>query len=255
MEFGICNLTIVSLRAAAAHRSEMVSQLLFGETFEIIEKSKDWTKISTTADAYIGWIQNGQFLTVDNQGYQQYRSLYMKRVGFDGGFLNHRDFSVQLLHGTSVSESFTYFNADDRQEFIGQELVYSAVDFKKQVALLARRYWDVPYLWGGRSKFGIDCSGFSQLIYQSFGIKLPRDAYQQVELGNTVDFLSEIEVGDLAFFDNEEGRINHVGIMLDSETIIHASARVRIDRMDLEGIYNQELNRYTHRLRIVKRYL
>ena len=256
MEFGICNLTIVPLRAEGAHRSEMISQLLFGETFEIITKSKDWTKISTTADGYMGWIQNGQFLTVDSQGYQHYQSLSITRVGFEGGFLRHRDYAIQLLHGTHVRTSFAYFDAEDNiQEFVGQELRYSAVDFKEQVSLLAKRYWDAPYLWGGRSKFGIDCSGFSQLIYQSFGVSLPRDAYQQVELGDTVDFLSEIEVGDLAFFDNEEGRINHVGMMLDSETIIHASARVRIDRMDLEGIFNQELNRYTHKLRIVKRYI
>ncbi len=123
------------------------------------------------------------------------------------------------------------------------------------MAQLALSYKNTPYLWGGRSQWGIDCSGFSQLIYSCFGISLPRDAYQQAEMGEIVDFISEIQVGDLAFFDNADGRITHVGIMLDRDTIIHASAKVRIDRMDTEGIFNAELNRYSHKLRIIKRYL
>jgi cell wall-associated NlpC family hydrolase len=255
MEYGICNLTIVPLRADEAHRSEMVSQVLFGETFEILVKSKDWTKIRTTTDSYIGWIQNGQFLTVNEHMHQQYLSLGKRKVGFEGGQLISNDDHIQLLHGTSVRKDFPYLGEDQLMEYQGPELHSDQVDFINQVAILAKQYWNVPYLWGGRSKFGIDCSGFSQLIYQSFGIFLPRDAYQQVEFGHTVDFLSEIQVGDLAFFDNEEGRINHVGIMLTSEIIIHASSRVRIDRMDQEGIFNKEWNRYTHKLRIIKRYI
>lgn len=109
-------------------------------------------------------------------------------------------------------------------------------------------------MWGGRSRYGIDCSGFSQLVYKHFGISLLRDAYQQAESGQTVDFLSEILPGDLAFFDNEAGRITHVGVMIDYETIIHAAGRVRVDKMDNQGIFNADLNRYTHNLRIVKRY-
>lgn len=255
MEFGICNLTIVPLRAEEAHRSEMVSQILFGETFEIIVKSKDWTKIRTEMDAYVGWVQNGQFLTVDNQGYQEYLSLENRKIGYEGGLLFNKDYSIQLLHGTPLRKDFPYVEVAGLMDYKGQEVHFNQEDFINQVAILAKQYWDVPYLWGGRSKFGIDCSGFSQLIYQSFGVILPRDAYQQAELGYTVDFLSETQVGDLAFFDNEEGRITHVGIMLDEETIIHASSRVRIDRMDQEGIFNKEWNRYTHRLRIIKRYV
>lgn len=109
-------------------------------------------------------------------------------------------------------------------------------------------------MWGGRSNAGIDCSGFSQVVYKHFGISLLRDAYQQAESGKAIDFLTEIRAGDLAFFDNEAGRITHVGIMIDHETIIHAAGRVRVDKMDNEGIFNLDINKYTHRLRIVKRY-
>ena len=119
---------------------------------------------------------------------------------------------------------------------------------------VSREYLDVPYLWGGKSRCGIDCSGFSQQVYKQFGIKLPRDAYQQAEQGEVVGFLLEVQPGDLAFFDNEEGRITHVGIMLSHDQIIHASGKVRIDKIDNQGIINSETGLRTHRLRIIKRY-
>lgn len=119
---------------------------------------------------------------------------------------------------------------------------------------VAMQYLDVPYIWGGKSKCGIDCSGFAQQVYKTFGIKLPRDSYQQAELGEMVGFLMEVQTGDLAFFDNEEGRITHVGIMLSHDEIIHASGKVRIDKIDNQGIINAETGARTHRLRIIKRY-
>ena len=118
----------------------------------------------------------------------------------------------------------------------------------------AMKYLDVPYLWGGKSLCGIDCSGFSQQVYRQFGIKLPRDSYQQAEFGEVVGFLLEAKCGDLAFFDNEEGRITHVGIMLSNDQIIHASGKVRIDKIDNQGIINAETGARTHKLRIIKRY-
>lgn len=119
---------------------------------------------------------------------------------------------------------------------------------------LAMQYLDVPYLWGGKSKWGIDCSGFCQQVFKHLGIKLPRDAYQQAETGEVVGFLLEAQTGDLAFFDNEEGKITHVGIMLGPNDIIHASGKVRIDKIDNQGIINSDTNQRTHKLRIIKRY-
>lgn len=119
---------------------------------------------------------------------------------------------------------------------------------------LARTYLEIPYLWGGKSCAGIDCSGFSQQLFKAFGIKLPRDAWQQAELGEVVGFLQEAVCGDLAFFDNPEGRITHVGVMLNPQQVIHASGKVRIDPIDTQGIINAETGQRTHHLRIIKRH-
>jgi hypothetical protein len=256
MKYGICTLALVPLRLEQAHRSEMVSQVLFGELFEILEEQADWTLIRLLETNYLGWIQNGQFQELDDLDRQHYLSGKPTIVGRAGGVLFTDTAQFQLCHGTKL-----YLNAESKVNLLPLTLTYqgsinslSKNQFESEVMQLARSYENTPYLWGGRSQWGIDCSGFSQLIYSCFDLSLPRDAYQQAEMGQTVDFVSEIRVGDLAFFDNAEGRITHVGIMLDRDTIIHASAKVRVDRMDTEGIFNVEQNRYTHKLRIVKRY-
>lgn len=257
MKYGICTLALVPLRLEQAHRSEMVSQVLFGELFEILDEQADWTSIRLLETDYLGWIQNGQFQQLADLDRQHYLSGEPTIVGREGGFLFNDTTQLRLCHGTKL-----YLNAGNTVNlsqltftYQGRINTFIREQFETELAQLALSYKDVPYLWGGRSQWGIDCSGFSQLIYRCFDISLPRDAYQQAEIGQTVDFVSEIQVWDLAFFDNAEGRITHVGIMLDRDTIIHASAKVRVDRMDSAGIFNAELNCYTHKLRIVKRYI
>ncbi|GAA4176783.1 MULTISPECIES: C40 family peptidase [Sphingobacterium] len=256
MKYGICTLALVPLRSEQAHRSEMVSQVLFGELFEIMEVETDWTAIRMLETNYEGWIQNGQFIVVDPEEIEHYFAGTPSLVGREGGLLFNDENQLHLCHGTKLymdkANRFTLGELD--LAYQGHVNPFSRSDFETEVAELAMSYKNTPYLWGGRSQWGIDCSGFSQLIYSCFGINLPRDAYQQAEIGETVDFISEIKTGDLAYFDNADGRITHVGIMLDRDTIIHASAKVRIDRMDNEGIFNRELNKYSHKLRIVKRY-
>ena len=255
MKIGVCNLTIVALRSAASHRSEMVSQLLFGERFEIIENQTDWAFVRLLDVSYEGWVQHGQFVAVDSESIILHPNDGVQIVNINGAKanINDRD-AVALLPGTLVPETSRVGNDQLSFTITGDLRTAVSSDIGVELPKLIDYYVNSPYLWGGRSHLGIDCSGLSQAIYRHFGFKLPRDAYQQAEEGSLVDFLTEIRSGDLAFFDNQEGRITHVGVMIDNEYIIHASAKVRIDRMDSEGIFNKDAKRYTHKLRIIKRY-
>lgn len=134
-----------------------------------------------------------------------------------------------------------------------QSFEYNGEFIQNDILTTANHFLNAPYLWGGRSLFGIDCSGFTQVVFKIHGKKLNRDASQQAKQGETVAFRSAALGGDLAFFDNEEGRITHVGIMLNNDQIIHASGKVRIDLIDDHGIIHKETGRYSHKLRIIKR--
>jgi cell wall-associated NlpC family hydrolase len=144
---------------------------------------------------------------------------------------------------------------NEKYEFPGSVIKPDPSKFKAELEAAAKFYLHAPYLWGGKSTFGIDCSGLTQMTFKHFGIKILRDARQQAEQGTEVKSIEDIELGDLAFFDNAEGKVIHVGIMLDAKTIIHASGRVKIDTFNEQGIYSKELERYTHKLHSVKRYI
>lgn len=247
MSLYACILSIVPLRAEPGHRSEMVSQVLFGEVFEIIEKGKDFDKVRLLDVDYEGWIQHGQYATC---GEVSNSNNFV--VGLQGALAKTDTRHIQLVPGTRVQKEMLI--ADNMYHIDGALRRPVLTDFETEFPKLIDYYKDAPYMWGGRSVTGIDCSGLSQVVYAYFGVQLQRDAWQQAESGMVVDFLSETSPGDLAFFDNEAGRIIHVGVIINNETILHASGKVRIDKIDNEGIFNKELNRYTHKLRIVKRY-
>lgn len=251
MEYGICNLAVIPLRAEPSDPSEQVSQVLFGETFEILEWKERWVKIVTTYDSYQGWIGRLQFTML---GHLAYKSLKQHESPFTYRAVTQAwkkpDNSVLYL---PVGSSLVFLKGttcqigDEKFEIIGE------IGETAKLDITAKSFLNTPYLWGGRTHYGIDCSGFTQTVFKLQGIHLRRDAWMQAEQGETVDFLAEAKMGDLAFFDNAEGKITHVGIMLNSEQIIHASGRVKIDSMDSQGIYSEELKRTTHKLRIIKR--
>jgi len=253
MEYGICNLAVIPLRAEPTERSEQVSQILFGEAFEITEWQERWVKVITATDNYEGWIGRLQFTTLGHIAYKTlqqnpapitYRAVTQAWKKPDNSILYLPvGSSLVFLKGTTC-----HIN-NEKFEIIGEIGETEAID------ITAKSFLNTPYLWGGRTHYGIDCSGFTQAVFKLQGIHLRRDASMQAEQGETVNFISEAKLGDLAFFDNEEGRITHVGIMLNSGQIIHASGRVKIDPIDSQGIFSDDQKRYTHKLRIIKRFL
>ncbi len=251
--------SIVPVRASANDRSEMVTQLLFGELVEIQEYGKKWSFIKTIFDNYEGWIDTKQLSIIDEKEAQRLfasESFYTKELITPVYDLETKQ-ELQLLFGSHLigysNGKLSFMNRD----FIIRESPISLKINKSREAILnnAKKFLGAPYLWGGKMPFGIDCSGFSQVIFKVCGINIPRDASQQAQLGEMVDFVGDAKPGDLAFFENQNGQVIHVGIILNQEKIIHASGSVRIDSFDHNGIYNVGLNEYTHKLRFIKSFL
>ena len=243
----ICVVPVAPIRAEGSHRAEMVSQILFGETATIIHETKDFCQIQMHQDGYEGWCQKLQ-LQILPEGV----SIITK--GYTGNWINSAVFNgqpIQLPLGTPiVSDAHANF------ELTYTSAILDSVNNKPTPAAieaLASKFLGTAYLWGGRTVFGIDCSGFVQMVFKLFNIILPRDAYQQALVGEDVGFLAEARCGDLAFFDNEQGKITHVGILLSPQQIIHASALVRIDPIDQAGIVSSSTGLRTHQLRTIRR--
>jgi gamma-D-glutamyl-L-lysine dipeptidyl-peptidase len=251
MEYGICNLALIPLRTEPSDKSEQVSQILFGEAFEILEWTDRWVRVVTAYDQYEGWIGRLQFVML---GHIAYKSLQQVAPPITYRAVTQAwkkpDNSVLYLPvGSSLVflKGMTCHINNEKFEIIGE------IGETEPLDVTAKSFLNTPYLWGGRTHYGIDCSGFTQAVYKLQDMYLRRDASMQAEQGDTVNSTAEARLGDLAFFDNEDGRVTHVGIMLNNTDIIHASGRVKIDSIDNQGIYSEEQKRYTHRLRIIKR--
>jgi hypothetical protein len=255
VNFGICDLSVIPLRAEPSDKSEMVSQLLFGEVFEVLENSNNkWLRVHTISDDYTGWVDEKQVQLIAHAAFKEMSTAPAVSLPGEIGLAESKFRDIQLLPGSSLplpDGNFFTMN-DERFKFIG---ISSAAGENtiEQVPEFALHFLDAPYLWGGRSIFGIDCSGLTNVVFKMAGIHLRRDAWQQSEQGILVSFIDEARPGDLAFFNNEEGKIVHTGIILDHKKIIHASGRVRMDTVDHYGIFNEEQKRYTHQLRLIKR--
>ena len=251
MNYGISNLSIVPMRNEAADQSEMINQVIFGEHFKVLEIRKKWSKIRLAHDSYEGWICNKQWIEIEEDIYKQL-DKEVATITTDILDIITKTHHQPIVIG-SILPSYKSGHAlinNEMYQFDG--LTTPGFIKKDKLVENALMYLNAPYLWGGRSPLGIDCSGFTQMVYRLQGVDLPRDAYQQAEVGTTLSFVEESEPGDLAFFDNTEGKITHVGIILEDNHIIHASGKVRIDRIDQQGVFNTEIGNHTHKLRLIK---
>lgn len=254
---GIITLSLVPLRESDSERSEMGSQLLFGERVEIIELHDRWLFVRNLSDNYTGWVDRKmiQILTAEEEIQltgARYYSVHVPLSVCDKTTSNEKMF----LPGGSKVPAF----ADGQFSIRGNKYLINNADISfpekvtgNKLVQLGTQYLNAPYLWGGKSVMGIDCSGFVQILYAMCDIQLPRDANKQVECGQVIDFLSEAQAGDLAFFENADGKITHVGMLLNSHQLIHASGWVKIETIDSQGIISSQTGAYTHTLRLIKR--
>ena len=233
MNKGICTVSVAAIRAEQSHQSEMTSQLLYGETVEILQNKGKFLKVKMHFDADEGWIDSQQIAEISDDYFNERKT----------------ELVVNTVQMYSTSQGPILLSVGSEVNSEKTDPVFLNLE---TISATANQFLNVPYLWSGRSFFGIDCSGFVQLIYKAHGISLPREAQQQSEIGEVLSFVEESKPGDLAFFEDEEGRICHVGMMLADHEIIHASGKVRIDSLDSTGIFNKELNKHTHKLRFLR---
>ena len=248
MQYGICHLSIVPVRSLADDTGEMISQILYGEHFKVLEQRKRWSKVRIAFDRYEGWVDNQQFLPISEEVYVEIDRSDSTRISSEliSYVETGPNMLLPILLGSTIVQHPVLGHRFDGPYASGPQN-------KEQLVPTALHYLNAPYLWGGKTVFGIDCSGLAQMVYKINGYNLLRDCRQQSAQGEALSFVEESEPGDLAFFDNNEGVIDHVGIIMENNYIIHSNGKVRIDRIDHTGIFNTETKTYTHSLRVIKK--
>lgn len=254
MKLGICPLSIIPLRKEPSDKSELTSQVLFGETFDILDAQEKWSMIKLHNDEYIGWVDNKQIEEISEIPKEEAKTvtapLFVVQNNTGGFTFIPAGASVRFQSPTEVVCGKSTYKCAEQDA----KNATTATD----LALGGMIFLETPYMWGGKSLLGIDCSGFTQTVFKMSGVQIPRDANQQAEVGTSISFIDEAETGDLAFFDNAEGKITHVGIILNQKelgqkSILHASGKVRLDKIDHQGIFNETTKSYSHQLRLIKR--
>lgn len=256
-DYGVCRLSLVPVRLEGSDKAELTTQLLFGEHYEVLSSSKDkkWLKIKMHFDQYEGWIDVKQHHSISKDHFD-----YINRADFKISTdvttsILYNKTPLSILMGSIIPISGSeLFRMEEQFAFNGESKSLGQKRDFEFLKLTAKKYVNAPYLWGGKSPFGIDCSGFVQMVFKINGYKLQRDSAQQAKQGKAVSF-QEMVPGDLVFFKSKENQITHVGIFLGDDKLIHASGKVRIDHLNEEGILHAESRVYTHSFAQARRIL
>ncbi len=245
-QYGFCHAPVCAVRKEPSDCTEMVTQLTFGETVEVRDQKAHWIEITTLTDGYTGYVDRRHLIGISEKELRKWHDERHIQTGLSGTI--ETPWGLQMTPAGSFIGAHTDFNigkyAFQRENREGE---LNAESFSSS-------FLNVPYLWGGKTSFGIDCSGLTQLYYRILGINLPRDAAQQQQEGLQIE-LDEAQKSDLFFYQNTSGKVTHVGLYVAEEQIYHASGRVRLDSLKNGNIWNEELGEITHQFHSIKRYL
>lgn len=253
---GICHLSVIPVRSNPSGQSNLISQMLYGDTCRLItKKHNDWARIITEWDEVEGWINCRQITLITEKQYNRFSSSYANTLELLQSAMSGSSV-LPVIIGSSLPlyDGLSYQMPDGKYFYNGQ--VFVPGDNKLKVDIIrkiAMKYLHAPYYSGGRTPFGIDSGAFIQMVYKIVGIRMGRLPTHQATEGEWIHFVHEAQAGDIAFFENEDGRIVHAGIILGDNKIIHAHDWVRVDTLDHYGIYRKEIKSYTHKLRVIKR--
>ena len=267
VEYAIAHCTVTPVRQEPSEGSEQLTQLLFGEVCEVLDRLPRWTKIRSTLDGQEGWVDFKMLSPIDNQyPISDIRTVVAVPMAIATAMETGEEMMLTLgtrlpnyAHGTFEVLGKQYLInptevRGERLEVKGDEAMR-----REDVCAIAQTLLNAPYLWGGKNAMGIDCSGFTQVVYAAMGVNLLRNAREQITQGELVPNLAQAQPGDLAFFDHADRdpnatNISHVGLLLDNKTIIHCSGCVHVDDIDEMGIHLAD-GELTHHLVQIKRYL
>lgn len=260
MGYGIALHSIVPVRAEAREGAEQNTQMLFGELCAILEEQPRWVRIRLESDGQEGWADSKMICPMKSEEYKSHKTALKTAatvaMPMAYAMSENNGQTIPLTAGTKLTNY-----QDGRFEVLGvgfridpSMVITKSLDLNEQNLLQAVRFFlNIPYLWGGKNAMGMDCSGFTQIVMSLFGKNLPRNASEQVTCGRMISTLSKAKAGDLVFFDHEDGKISHVGIVIDPERVIHCSGRVKVEKLDETGVFNAETGSYSHHLVTIRR--
>ncbi len=252
--------SVIPVRAEAREGAEQNTQMLFGELAEVIDEQPRWKRIRLESDGQEGWVDAKMITPMTDKEYAAYKKALKTAatVAFPMAYAmsENNGQTIPLTAGTRLTNY-----KDGRFEVLGvgfridpSMVITAPLELNQENLLKAVRFFiNVPYLWGGKNALGMDCSGFTQTVMSLFGKALLRNASEQVTQGKPIKDLSKAKAGDLVFFDHEDGKISHVGIVIDPERVIHCSGRVKVEKLDSQGIFNAETGEYSHHLVSIRR--